>query len=207
MRVSRGAQVGRSACTRYPPRWPRWSPRHASGRKEKCRSREAERASLTGREGGGGGAALAEGAKSVHGGGTTRAPPQPRKTARRGEEGSPDSPRWPSPSPDARTHARIVFRVPTPNLSLSKPVHCAPGREPLSSSTSSSSSPSRGVTVFSARALSRAYVADRRGASGEQHRIRWVDAYESPGARARVRFSCARAHRRVDALTHINPWH
>lgn len=27
----------------------------------------------------------------------------------RGEEGSPDSPRW--PSPDARTHARIVFRV------------------------------------------------------------------------------------------------
>lgn len=101
---------------------------------------------------------------------------------RRGEEGSPDSPRWPS---------RRLTQGPTPalcfasNLSLS-PVHCA------RVSSSSYCGISRTARPF--RPSERAAIGRRRRASGE-HRIRWVDAYESPGAaRKQVRFSYILAH-------------
>lgn len=123
----------------------------------------------------------------------------------------PDSPRWPS---------RRLTQGPTPalcfasdsNLSLSPVVHCAHSESLLPRVAISH------PTVLSPRLFARSLALPSgrtwRSSDGRAayiHRIRWVDAYESPGAaRARVRFSCmlvrARARaRRVDALTHINP--
>jgi len=113
-------------------------------------------------------------------------------TQQRGEEGSPDSPCWPS---------RRLTQGPTPalcfafNLCSLSPVHCAQ----VSSSSCCHLAhhyPFRSRSL--ARSLARSSVqvdmAIERRASGE-HRIRWVDAYESLGvARKRVRFSCMLVH-------------
>lgn len=109
-------------------------------------------------------------------------------TQQRGEEGSPDSPRWPS---------RRLTQGPTPalcfafNLYSLSPVHCA-------QVSSSSCCHLAHYHPFRSRSLARssvqADVAIERQASGK-HRIRWVDAYESLGAaHKRVRFSCMLVH-------------
>lgn len=107
-------------------------------------------------------------------------------TKHEGEEGSPDSPRWAVASPDARTHARIVFRV-----RLQLVVHCA----------QVSSSSCCHLAYLPSFPCSLALPSKRTWRSGDGraavHRIRWVDAYESPeAARKRVRFSCMLAESR-----------